>query len=156
MFKILQKGKVQTVTVHRVKPAHIELEPEPGTTQRRQMQPKSLHMANKPTTIACKPPTARAWSCSTISLQPLKTGLRSGRTTNTQSPTLGVGSGPAIALLLNTTGAWLPNPPALYKAPHTRTNITSHANGENGRRRTYSQVPLHLRKDASDSKTLTP
>ena len=36
------------------------LKPEPGTTQKRQMQPKSQPMANKPAAIARKPRTARA------------------------------------------------------------------------------------------------
>ena len=51
MFKILQKSKV----ADRGKPVHIEHEPEPGSTQKRQMQPKSLPTANKPAAITCKP-----------------------------------------------------------------------------------------------------
>ena len=47
----------------------------------------------------------------------------------------------------------MPNPPTLYKAPHTRTNITSRANEENGSLQTYSRIPLHLRKDTNDTKT---
>ena len=75
-----------------------------------------------------------------ITPQPLKTGVKSGRTTNQRSPTLGVGSGPAIASRPNTTGASLPNSPMLYKAPHVRTNITSHANRDNESLRTCSRV----------------
>ena len=143
MFKILLKGKVKMVTADSVKPAHIDREPEPGTTQKHQIQPRSLPSANKPAAIACKPCTARAQPRSTIIPQPLKTGVhRSGRTTSTQSPKLEVGSSPAIAPRSNTSEARLPNPPTLYKAPH-------------GSRRTYSRVPLHLRKDATDTKTLT-
>ena len=85
MFKILQKGEVETFTADRVKPAQIEHEPEPGTTQKCQMQPESLPTANKPAAIACKPRTAQARSRSTITLQPLKTGVKSGRTTNSHS-----------------------------------------------------------------------
>ena len=138
------EGKVETVT-DRVKPARIEREPGPGTTQKRQMQPRSLP-TSKPAAIARKPRTARARSRSTITPQPLKTGVSLSRTTNTQSPTLGVGSGPAIAARSNTIGARLPSPPTLYKAPHTRTNITSRAYGENGNRRTYSRVPYAFEK----------
>ena len=83
VFKILQKGKVELVTADCVKPAHIEPEPEPGITQKRQMQPKSLPTANKPAAIARKPRTARAPSRSTITPVPLKTGEKSGKTTNT-------------------------------------------------------------------------
>ena len=60
VFKILHKGKVKTTTEDRVKPAHIEREPQPGTTQKCQMQPRSLLMANQPAAIARKPGTARA------------------------------------------------------------------------------------------------
>ena len=108
VFKILQKGEVETVTADRVKPVHIEREPEPGTTQKRQMQPRSLPTVNKPAVIARKPRTVRARSRSTITPQPFKTRVSSGRTTNTQSPTLGVGSGPAIAQRSNTTRARSP------------------------------------------------
>ena len=66
------------------------------------------------------------------------------------SLTLGVGTGPAIAPRSNAAGAQLLNPPTLYKALHTQTNITSHANGENGSFRMYSRIPLHLRSDALD------
>ena len=59
VFKILQKGKVEEVTADRIKPVHIESEPERGTTQKRQMQSKSLPTANKPATTARKPRTAR-------------------------------------------------------------------------------------------------
>ena len=51
VFQILQKSKVADL----VKPVHIERTPEPGSTQKRQMQPKSLPTANKPAAIACKP-----------------------------------------------------------------------------------------------------
>ena len=101
------------VTADRSKPAHIEHELEPGITQKRQMQLKSLPMANKPAAIARKPCTVRVRSRSTIIPQLFKTGVKSGRTTNTYSPTLGVGSGQAIAPQSNTTGVWLPNPPTL-------------------------------------------
>ena len=35
----------------------------------------------------------------------------------------------------------------LHKAPHARMAITSRANGRNEDLRTYSRIPLHLRKD---------
>ena len=105
--------------------------------------------------IAHKPRAARAQSRSMITLQPSKTGVGSGRTTDTQSPMLGAGSGPAIDPWSSTTGALLPNLPTLFKEPHTRTNITSHANGEDGSHPTYSRVPLHLTEDTTDTKTQT-
>ena len=54
VFKILLKGKVETVTADCVKPSHIDREPEPGTTQKHQIQPRSLPSANKPAAIAWK------------------------------------------------------------------------------------------------------
>ena len=123
VFKIVLKGQIKTVTADHVKPAHIESEPEPGITQKRRMQPNSLPTVNRPAAIAR---TAR--SRSMITAQPLKTGVKWGRTTNSQSLTLGVGLGPAIAPRSNTTGARLPNSPTPYRAPHVRTSITSRAN----------------------------
>ena len=39
-MKILIKGKVETVTFDRVKPAHLESEPETGTETQRKTQNK--------------------------------------------------------------------------------------------------------------------
>ena len=138
MVKILMKGKAGTVTADLVKPAHIEHEPETCSTQKRQMQSKPISMAKKPAAISRKPPTARARSRSTTTPKSLKTRGNSDKITSTLSSTLGVEPGPAIAPpgpaiapWSNTTGARLPNPPTLYKASRTRTNINSRANGEN-------------------------
>ena len=60
MFKILQEGKVETITADRVKPARIEHEHEPGITQKRQMQPNSLPTANKRAAVTRMPRTAQA------------------------------------------------------------------------------------------------
>ena len=99
MFKIIQKGKVETVTADCVKPAHIERESETSSTQKHQMQPKPKPTAKKPAVIAGKPLTTRARSHSTITLQSLETAVNSVEITNTRSATLGVGPGPAIAPL---------------------------------------------------------
>ena len=37
-MKILTKGRVETVSVDQVKPAHFECEPETGTASKRKMQ----------------------------------------------------------------------------------------------------------------------
>ena len=91
VLKLLMKGKVEMVTANRVKPAHIELEPEICNTQQRQTQPKPISMTKKPAAIILEPRTARA--------RTPKSGTRvnSDKSTNTRSSTLGVGTGLAIA-----------------------------------------------------------
>ena len=43
VMKILIKGKVETVSVAQVKPAHFECEPETGTATKRKMQSKTTN-----------------------------------------------------------------------------------------------------------------
>ena len=43
VMKILMKGKVEAVSVDRVKPAHFECEPETGTEIKRKTQPKTMN-----------------------------------------------------------------------------------------------------------------
>ena len=54
---------------------------------------------------------------------------------------------PAIAPRSDMTEAQSLKPPALYRAPHARTIITSRASGKKGSFQTYSCIPLHLRSD---------
>ena len=42
-MKILMKGKVETVSLDRVKPAHFECEPETGTATKRKTQSKTTN-----------------------------------------------------------------------------------------------------------------
>ena len=42
-MKILIKGKVETVSLDRVKPAHLESKPEIGTVTQRKTQPKTTN-----------------------------------------------------------------------------------------------------------------
>ena len=79
MLKIPMKGKVETITADRVKPAHIEREPETCSTQKRQMQPKPISTAKKPAAIAHKPRTARVRSRCMTTQQSLKTGVNSDK-----------------------------------------------------------------------------
>ena len=41
-MKILIKGKVETISLDRVKPAHLESEPETGTETKRKTQTKTV------------------------------------------------------------------------------------------------------------------
>ena len=78
VLKIQMKGKVEMVTADRVKPAHIEREPETCSTQQRQMQSNNDHVA-------------RQRSRSTTTPKSLRTRVNSDKITNTRSSTLGVG-----------------------------------------------------------------
>ena len=53
--KILMKGKVEVITVDRVKPMRFEREPESGTTTHRQSKPKPKSTTPKPAAITRKP-----------------------------------------------------------------------------------------------------
>ena len=88
---------------------------------------------------------AQARSRSTTKSKSLPIGVNSEKSTNTQSSMLRVGTGPA-----NSVRARLLNPPTLYKVPHTKTNIISHANRENGSFCKCFRISLHLRSDAID------
>ena len=100
------KWSLQTVSNQRISSVSLSQVPHKSV----KCNP-SCKKANKPAAIARKPCAARARSCSTITPQPLKTGGKSDRTTDTQSLTFGVGSGPAIAPQSDMTRARLPNPP---------------------------------------------
>ena len=105
------KGKVETVTVDRAKPAHLERESESGNIAHRQTkhQPKSP----KPATITHKPGKER--SNSTTTPESLKTGVDTNMSTETQSSTLGIGTSSAIDLKSDATRAHLPRPPTLRR-----------------------------------------
>ena len=146
VYKILIKGKVHTVTTDRLKPAHIEREPESDTTKQRQTQP-TLPKAKKPAATAQKSQKIRARPSSAIAPQSDTTGARSGKTIAPRPPTAGVKKGTQIAPRSHATGARLPTVPTLYVAPHARKNIAPYHQGNASR--TYSRVPLHQRQNAS-------
>ena len=75
MFKIMMKGKVETVTAGRVKPAHIERKSENDSTQQNKVTPKSKPMALKPTAKTHEPRTAVARARSTTTSKPSRTGV---------------------------------------------------------------------------------
>ena len=141
VIKILRKGKVVTVTIDRIKPAHFEREPESGNITQRQTQPKLT--TPKPAAIAQGPR-------STHTSQSVRAGVETNMSTQTESLMLNIGTSPAIALQSDTTRARLPRPSTPYKAPQSRTPIVSRANQKSSGLRTYSHVPLHLRGNALD------
>ena len=138
------KGKVETVTVDRVKPAHFEREPESGNTTQRQTNPKPKSMTSKPAAISRKPQKDRARSSSTTNSKSFRTGVDTNMSTQTRCSTHEICTSSAIALQSDVTRARLPRPPTLYKPPYFRTTIVSRPNGDSGSFRTYSRIPLHL------------
>ena len=132
VIKILMKGKVETVTVDHVEPAHFEREPESGTTTRRQSKPKPKSTTPKPAAITRKPRKVRERSSSITTLKSLKMEVDKNMTIQTRSSMLGIGESPAVALHSDATRAHLPRPPTVYKALHSRTTSVSCANGDSG------------------------
>ena len=90
VIKIPMKGKVETVTVDLVKPAHFEREPETGNTTQRQTNPKPKSTAPKSAAIARKPRMNRARSSSSNTPKSFRTGVNTNMSTKTRSLTLRV------------------------------------------------------------------
>ena len=121
VFKVLIKGKVETVTADRVKTVHIERMPE--NEQTRQCTAISKPTALRPTAKIHEPQTAVVGKRNTTTSMPstAKTKEKPEEQPNTKA--------------------------TLYKAPHVRNTTISRANGRYDGIRTYSRIPLHLRKD---------
>ena len=81
LVKILMKGKVETVTIDRVKPVHFKRKPESDKMTQRQTKPIST--TPKPAAIARGPRRNRVRSSSTLTPQSIRTGV--GMNTSTQS-----------------------------------------------------------------------
>ena len=138
VMKILVKGKVETVSLDRVKPAHMECEPTTGTTTQRKTPSNSRK--STATRISSRNPQGppRPGSADT----PTSNGTR----VNTKKST---------AVRSNQKSATVPkqidvqvnlsNRDNAYVAPHSRAPAASRANGNGGGLRTYSRIPLHLR-----------
>ena len=134
-MKILVKGKVETVSLDRVKPAHMECEPTTGTTTQRKTPSNSRK--STATRISSRNPQGPG-SADT----PTSNGMR----VNTKKST---------AVRSNQKAATVPkqidvqvnlsNRDNAYVAPHSRAPAASRANRNGGGLRTYSRIPLHLR-----------
>ena len=137
-MKILVKGKVETLSLDRVKPAHMECEPTTGTTTQRKPPNKSRKSTATRTSSRNPQGPPRPGSADT----PTSNGTR----VNTKKST---------AVRSNQKSATVPkqidvkvnlsNRDNTYVAPHSRAPAASRANGNSGGLRTYSRIPLHLR-----------
>ena len=137
-MKILMKGKVETVSLDRVKPAHLECQPTTGPTTQRTTPNKK--QSSKTTRIASGNPQdpARPSSANTQT---------SNRMSVKQTQSTAVGSSTKLAAVPQQSAdkVKLPNKGKSYVAPHSRAPAVSRANGDGGGLRTYSRIPLHLR-----------
>ena len=138
VMKILVKGKVETVSLDRVKPAHLECEPTTGTTIQRKTpnKPKrstatrtsSRNPQGPPRTGSADTPTSNGTSVKTKK----STAVRNSKKSATVPKQLDVKVN--LSYRDNT-----------YVAPHSRAPAVSRTNGNGGGLRTYSRIPLHLR-----------
>ena len=103
--------------------------------------------SSKPTVKTRQSRTAVARARSTTMLKPSRTRVTKEQKLNAQSATQTKEAVPAIAQQSDTTAEQSPKPPALYKAPHARSNKFPRANGKKEGLQTYSRIPLHLRTD---------
>ena len=138
VMKILMKGKVETVSLDRVKPAHLECEPTTGTNIQRTTPNKQ--QSSKTTRISSRNPQGppRPGSADTQT---------SNRTSVKTTKSTGVRSSSKLAAVPQQLDdqVKLSNKDNTYIAPHSRAPAVSRANGNGGSLRTYSHIPLHLR-----------
>ena len=144
VFKVLIKGKVKTVTADRVKPAHIERTPENKQTRKSTAISKST--ALQPMAKIHEPQTAVVGKRSTTTSTPSEAGVCNKQNLNAQS----TAKTEATVSEVNRRGEKPEEQPTtkatLYKAPHARNATTSRANGRYDGIRTYSRIPLLLKK----------
>ena len=143
-MKILIKGKVETVSLDRVKPAHFECESETGTATQRttQLQKTSL----KTTGITRGNPQDPPRPSSTHTQRSNRTSVKP---TTTQSTATKIATNLATAPQQKAKRIKSPKQFKPYVASHSRTPAVSRANGNDGGLRTYSRAPLHLRGKTS-------
>ena len=141
-MKILIKGKVETVSLDRVKPAHFECEPATGTTTQRTTPLKRT--SSKTTGIVRRNLQDPLAPCSMHTQRSNRTSVKP---TTTKSKATKHGTNLATAPQQKTIRVKLPNKFKPYVAPHSRTLAVSRADGSDGGLRTYSRVPLLLRDE---------
>ena len=137
-MKILMKGKVETVSLDRVKPAHLECEHMTGMNIQRTTPNKQ--QSSKTTRISSRNPQGppRPGSADTQT---------SNRTSVKTTKSTAVRSSSKLAMVPQQLDAKvkLSNKDNTYIAPHSRAPAVSCANGNGGGLRTYSRISLHLR-----------
>ena len=136
-MKILIKGKVETVSLDRVKPAHLQCEPTTGPTTQRTTPTKKHSM--KTTRIASGNPQDPS--------RPSKANTQtSNRTSVKKTQSTAVRNSTKLATVPQQPAdkVKMPNKGKSYVAPNSRAPAVSRANGDGSGLRTYSRIPLHL------------
>ena len=130
---ILMKGKVETVSLHRVKPAHLDCEPTTGTNTQRTTPNKQ--QSSKTTRISIRNPQDPPRPSSANTQTSNRTSVKKTKSTAVRSST-------KLATVPQQLDdkVKLSNKDKTYIAP-----AVSRANGNGGGLRTYSRIPLHLR-----------
>ena len=137
-MKSLMKGKVETVSLDRVKPAHLQCEPTTGPKTQRTTPNKK--QSSKTTRIASGNPQDPSRPSSANTQMSNRTSVKKTQSTAVRSST-------KLATVPQQLDdkVKLPNKGKAYVAPHSRAPAVSRANGNGGSLRTYSRIPLHLR-----------
>ena len=146
-MKILVKGKVETVSLDRVKPAHLDNEPAIGTEKQRKTQTNAKNSKNT-ATVRREP-----------ALKQNSEKKRAEPKTKTQTRSLVVQHGTNLATTSqhNAKRVNLPQQFTPYVVPHSRIPAVSRAIGSARGLRTYSRIPLHLRvKTPNSNETIKP
>ena len=137
-MKILVKGKVETVSLDRVKPAHLECEPTTGTTK--QLKRPSKPRRSTATRTSSRNPQGPPRPGSADTRTSNGTRVKTKKSTAVRSSQKSATVPKQIDVKVN-----LSNRDNTYVAPHSRAPAVSRANGNGGGLRTYSRIPLHLR-----------
>ena len=145
VMKIQIKGKVETVSLDRVKPAHLDNEPDIGTEKQRKTQNNTKNSKN--TATVRKAPALKQNSEKKRAELKAKTQTRSVAVQN--------GTNLATTSQHNTNRVNLPKQFTCYLAPHSRTPSAPRTIGSGGGLRRYSRVPLHLRDKTPNSNETT-
>ena len=138
VVKILMRGKVETVSLDRVKPAHLECEPTTGPKTQRTTPNKK--QSSKTTRIASGNPQDPSRPSSANTQTSNRTSVKKTQSTAVRSST-------KLATVPQQLDdkVKLPNKGKAYVAPHSRAPAVSRANRNGGGLRTYSRITLHLR-----------
>ena len=146
VMKILVKGKVETVSLDRVKPAHLDNEPAIGTEKQRKTQTNTENSKN--TATVQREPALK---------QNSEKRAEPKAKTQTRSVAVQHSTNLATTSQHNANRVNLPQQFTPYVAPHSRIPSVSRANGSAGGLPTYSRIPLHLRvKTSSSNETIKP
>ena len=144
-WKILVKGKVETVSLDRVKPTHLDNKPAIGTEKQRKTQNNTKNSKN----------TATVWREPALKQNFEKKRAEPKTKTQTRSVAVQQGTNLATTSQHNANRVNLPKQFTPYVAPHSRILAVSYANGSGGCLQTYSRVPLHLRVKTPNSNETT-